>query len=144
MIIILDTNVLVAGLRSPGGASAEILRRVLQGKIQAVASVPLFVEYEAVLLRPAHLKSAQVSSKAVRNLLDVLAGAIVPVEVFYLWRPQLKDPSDDMVLEAAVNGQANVIVTFNTGNFLPEVEKFNLRLMKPGDFLKELRNGNYK
>jgi putative PIN family toxin of toxin-antitoxin system len=144
MTIILDTNVLVAGLRSPSGASAEILRRVLLGKIHAAASVPLFMEYEAVLLRPAHLKSAQVSSKAVRNLLDVLAGAIVPVEVFYLWRPQLKDASDDMVLEAAVNGQVDVIVTFNTGDFLPGVEKFNLRLMKPGDYLKELRNGNNK
>lgn len=144
MIVILDTNVLVAGLRSPGGASAEILRRVLQGNLQAVASVPLFMEYEAVLLRPAHLKSAQVTAKAVRNLLDVLAGVIVPVEVFYLWRPQLKNASDDMVLEAAVNGQVDVIVTFNTADFLTGAEKFNLRLMMPGDFLKELRHGNNK
>jgi len=78
------------------------MRRILRSEIQAVASVPLFMEYEAVLLRPVPLKAARVSSADVNNLLDVLAGVIVPVEVFYLWRPQLKDANDDMVLEAAV------------------------------------------
>lgn len=143
MISILDTNVLVAAVRSPGGAAAEIMRRILRGDIKTVASVPLFVEYEAVLLRPIHLKAAQVSSKDVRNLLDVLAGVVVQVEVFYLWRPQLKDANDDMVLEAAVSGQADVIVTFNTRDFVPLAEHFHLRVMKPSDFLKELRDGNH-
>lgn len=143
MTIILDTNVLVAAVRSPGGAAAEIMRRILQGKIKTVASVPLFMEYEAVLLRPVHLKAARVSSADVSNLLDVLAGVVVPIEVFYLWRPQLKDANDDMVLEAAVSGQADAIVTFNTRDFLPSAEKFHLKVITPGDFLKELRDGNY-
>ena len=78
------------------------------------------------------------------NFLDVLAGVVVPVEVFYLWRPQLKDANDDMVLEAAVSGQADAIVTFNIRDFLPSAEKFNLKVMTPSDFLKELRDGNHE
>ncbi|HQR60217.1 MAG TPA: putative toxin-antitoxin system toxin component, PIN family [Methylophilaceae bacterium] len=144
MMIIIDTNVLVAAIRSPAGAAAEIMRRVLRSEIQAVASVPLFMEYEAVLLRPAHLKAARVSSADVNNFLDVLAGAVVPVEVFYLWRPQLKDANDDMVLEAAVSGQADVIVTFNIRDFLPSAENFHIKVIKPSDFLKELRDGNHQ
>ena len=105
--------------------------------------MPLFIEYEAVLLRPAHLKAAGVSAKAVNNLLDVLAGVAIPVEVFYLWRPQLKDADDEMVLEAAVNGQANVIVTFNVSDFLPAAKKFAIRVLTPAEFLKELRDGHY-
>ena len=143
MIIILDTNVLVAAVRSPTGAAAEIMRRILQGEIKTVASVPLFMEYEAVLLGPVHLKAARVSAADVNNLLDVLAGVVVPVEVFYLWRPQLKDANDDMVLEAAVSGQADAVVTFNIRDFLPSAEKFNLKVMTPSDFLKELRDGNH-
>lgn len=143
MILVLDTNVLVAAVRSPSGAAAEIMRRVLQGEIKTVASVPLFMEYEAVLLRPIHLKTAQVSSADIGNLLDVLAGVVVPAEIFYLWRPQLKDANDDMVLEAAMSGQADVIVTFNIKDFLSVAEKFNLRVMKPSDFLKELRDGSH-
>lgn len=142
MKILLDTNVLVAGLRSPQGASAALLKRVLAGKIQPVASVPLFLEYEAVLLRPEHLRAAQLDKPAVVNFLDVFAGFVEPAEIFYLWRPQLKDANDDMVLEAAVNGQVDVIVTFNTADFSGVAQQFNLKVMLPNEFLKELRDGN--
>ena len=143
MMAIIDTDVLVAAVRSPSGAAAEIMRRILKGEILTSASVPLFIEYEAVLLRSVHLKAAEVLPADVSNFLDVLAGVVVPVEVFYLWRPQLNDANDEMVLEAAVNGQADVIVTFNTKDFLPSANKFHFRVMKPSDFLKELRNGNH-
>lgn len=142
MKFLLDTNILVAGLRSPNGASAELLKLVLTGKIQPIASVPMFLEYEAVLLRPEHLLAAQLTEADVVNFLNVFAGFIEPVEIFYLWRPQLKDANDDMVLEAAVNGQADAIVTFNTADFLPAVNRFNLKLMLPNLFLKELQHGN--
>ena len=141
MRFLLDTNVLVAGLRSPEGASAALLKLVLAGKIQPLASVPLFLEYEAVLLRPKHLLAAQLTEADVINILDVFAGFVAPTEIFYLWRPQLKDAHDDMVLEAAVNGQADVIITFNTADFLPAANKFNLKLMLPSLFLKELQHG---
>ena len=133
MRFLLDTNVLVAGLRSPNGASAALLKLVLAGKIQPIASVPLFLEYEAVLLRPKHLLAAQLSAQDVSNFLNVFAGFVVPAEIFYLWRPQLKDAADDMVLEAAVNGQAD---------FLPAANKFNVKLMLPSLFLKELQRGH--
>jgi putative PIN family toxin of toxin-antitoxin system len=142
MKFLLDTNVLVAGLRSPNGASAALLKLVLAGKVQPLVSVPLFLEYEAVLLRPKHLLAAQLTEADVMNFLDVFAGFVEPTEIFYLWRPQLKDANDDMVLEAAVNGRADVIVTFNTADFLPAANKFNLKLMLPSLFLKELQHGH--
>lgn len=142
MKFLLDTNIIVAGLRSPNGASAALLKLILTGEIQPIASVPMFLEYEAVLLRSEHLLAAQLTEADVVNFLNVFAGFIEPVEIFYLWRPQLKDANDDMVLEAAVNGQADVIVTFNTADFLPAANRFNLKLMLPSLFLKELHHGN--
>jgi len=142
MRILLDTNVLVAGLRSPQGASAALLKLVLAGEIKPIASVPLFLEYEAVLSRPEHLSAAQLSVPEVVNFLDVFAGFVEPAEIFYLWRPQLKDAGDDMVLEAAVNGQADVIVTFNTADFSGVAHRFNLKIMLPNELLKELQDGN--
>lgn len=142
MRFIFDTSVLVAGVRSPQGASAELLRRVLRGEISPIASVPLFLEYEAVLLRPEHLSAAHLTEAEVINFLDVLAEFVEPAEIFYLWRPQLKDANDDMVLEAAVNGQADVIVTFNMSDFIGVAQRFNLRVIPPNQFLKELNDGN--
>jgi putative PIN family toxin of toxin-antitoxin system len=136
MRYVLDTNVVAAALRSPSGASAEILRMVLLQKIEVVCSVPLFLEYEAVLTRPEHLKAAGVGVQDVINLLNVLAGKVHEVEISYLWRPQLRDPADDMVLEAAVNGRAGTIVTFNVRDFLPQASSFGLEVLKPEQFFR--------
>jgi len=135
MIYVLDTNVLVAGIRSPGGASAEILRRVIQGRIGVAGSVPLFLEYESVLLRSEHLQAAGASAQDVLNVLDVLASMVQKVDIQFLWRPQLKDPNDDLVLELAVNalglGAPVSIVTFNRKDFLPQAERFSIGLLTP-------------
>lgn len=136
MRYVLDTNVVVAAVRSPKGASAEILRMTLLEKIEIVCSVPLFLEYEAVLKRPEQLKAAGVSLRDVTNLLNVLAGKIQEVEIAYLWRPQLRDPADEMVLEAAVNGQAGTIITFNQRDFLPQALSFGLAVWKPEQFFR--------
>lgn len=140
MKIVLDTNVLVAAVRSPTGASAEIVRRVLQGHARALCSVPLFMEYESVLLRPEHLYLAGATAQDVGNLLDVMAGAIVPVEIRYLWRPQLRDPNDDLVLELAVNGlwlgDPVSIVTMNTRDFSPQAGKFGVNVLTPRQFFQ--------
>lgn len=136
----LDTNVLVAAIRSPSGASAEILRRVLQGKVSALCSVPLFMEYEAVLLRQEHLTAAAANVQDVVNVLDVLAGAITRVEIQFLWRPQLRDPNDDLVLELAVNGQGLGetvgIITSNQKDFGPQASKFGVQVMTPRQFFQ--------
>jgi putative PIN family toxin of toxin-antitoxin system len=138
MIIVLDTSTLVAGVRSPHGASAEILKRLIQRKLTAVCSVPMFLEYEAVLTRPEHLQAAGVTQADITNLLDVLAGVVQPVDIQFLWRPRLRDANDDMVLETAVNGQASAIVTFNCRDFLPQTLSFNIAVLTPAEFLKGL------
>lgn len=142
MTFILDTNIIVAGLRSPSGAAAEILRKVLHAEIQPSVSVPLFLEYESVLLRETQLQATGLTPAQIKQFLDTLAGKMNPVEIFYLWRPQLRDPADDMVLEAAINSNANTIVTFNLADFAPAVQKFQIALKQPNQFLKELTHGH--
>jgi putative PIN family toxin of toxin-antitoxin system len=137
MSVVLDTDVMVAALRSPRGASAELLRQILVGERIAMASVPLFVEYEAVMSRPEHLKAAVATVADVRNLLDVLAGIVKPVEIRYLWRPQLSDADDDMVLECAANGGARYLVTFNVADFKGPAERFGIKPVTPGQLLEE-------
>lgn len=140
MNFVLDTNVLVAAICSPKGASAEILRRVLTGQVKVLCTVPLFMEYESVLLRPEHLAAAGAQAPEVMNVLDVLAGVVVRVEIQFLWRPQLKDPNDDLVLELAVNGQglgdAVTIITFNQKDFLPQARRFGIDVITPRDFFQ--------
>ena len=133
---LLDTNVIVAAVRSPQGASAELLRRVLTGRLNVLCSVPLFLEYEVVLSRPEQLQAAGVTVVDVANLLDVLAGKVERVDIAYLWRPQLRDAADDMVLEAAVNGRATAIITFNQRDFLPQAQNFGMAVLTPAQFFQ--------
>lgn len=140
MNFVLDTNVLVAAVRSPAGASAELLRRTLQRHVPVLCSVPLFLEYEDVLSRPEHLAAAGAKLRDVQNLLDVLAGVIVPVTIQFLWRPQLRDPKDDLVLELAVNGlglgQPVTLITFNQRDFLPRATAFGIPVIGPAQFFQ--------
>lgn len=140
MNYVLDTNVFIAAVRSPTGASAELLRRVLQGQVTLVCSVPLFLEYEDVLARPEHLASAGARLRDVQNLLDVLAGVIVPVTIQFLWRPQLRDPKDDLVLELAVNGlglgRPVTLITFNQRDFQPQTSAFGIPVIAPAQFFQ--------
>ncbi len=135
---VLDTDVLVAALRSPGGASAELLRRVYAGRLVMLASVALFTEYEAVLMRPEQLRAAGRSAAAMRRALDELAERAVCVHCWFQWRPQLRDPADEMVLEAAVNGGAEALVSFNRRDFGAAPTRFGLVLAAPGPFLRSL------
>src|SRR5687767_6285247 len=100
----MDTDVVIAGLRSPTGASAELLRMARRKEITLLVSVPLFVEYEAKCMEDEHLSAAGLSREEGGTFLDGLAAIIEPVTIHYSWRPQLSDPADEMVLEAAVNG----------------------------------------
>ena len=139
MVYLLDTNVVVAAVRSPQGASAEILRRVLTGRLSVLCSVPLFLEYEAVLSRPEQLQAAGVTEGDVANLLNALAGKVQRVDIAYLWRPRLRDAADDMVLEAAVNGRATAIITFNQRDFLPQTQNFGIAVLTPAQFFQGAR-----
>lgn len=134
-MIVLDTNVLVAALRSTTGYSRELLKRVLLNEVKAGVSVPLFLEYEAVLTRPKHLAAFNLVEQEIVEFLDGLAGRLLPVEISYLWRPQLRDAGDEMVLEAAANGVASHLVTWNTKDFLPAADQFGIAVVTPAEFI---------
>ncbi|EBW2381186.1 putative toxin-antitoxin system toxin component, PIN family, partial [Salmonella enterica subsp. enterica serovar Enteritidis] len=119
MRLVLDTNVILSARRSFEGASNALLRAVGERRITMLASVPLFMEYEAVLNRPEQLLAMKMAPEQVSAFLDALAGMIQPVKLHYLWRPQLSDVADEMVLETAINGRADAVVTFNTRHFGP-------------------------
>ena len=135
MKLVLDTDVVVAALRSPTGAAAELLRRARRGRITLAASVSLFVEYEAVCSRQRHLEAAGLTLTDVGIFLDALASLIQPVPIHYLWRPQLHDPADELVLEAAVNASADALLSFNVRHFQAAAAKFGLMVSPPGPFL---------
>ena len=141
-MIVLDTNVLVAALRSRTGSSRVLLRHVLGGRCTAGVSVPLFLEYESVLTRPENLRDFRLSHQDIVAFMDGLASILRPVEITYLWRPQLRDPCDEMVLEAAVNGSATHLITWNTRDFFPAALRFELRISTPVLFLEnDYRSG---
>ena len=126
MRIVLDTNVLVAAFRSDRGASRKLLESALDRKIQMLVSVPLMIEYEAVLTRPVHLDAAGLTAVEMNAVLDAVTAVAEPVPLRFLWRPQLKDPGDEMVLETAVNGIADRVVTFNLRHLKLAANKFGI------------------
>jgi putative PIN family toxin of toxin-antitoxin system len=101
MRIVLDTDVVVAGMRSDRGASRQLLLAALDRRITLLASLPLALEYEAVLTRPEHLKEIGLSAEEVNEVLDALVAVVEPVALRFLWRPRLRDPADETVLETA-------------------------------------------
>lgn len=142
MRVVLDTDVMVAALRSDRGASRKVLSEVLDGRVTALLSVPLIVEYEAVLTRPEHLAAASLEVGDVEVILDAVCSVAKPVRLAFLWRPRLKDPADEMVLETAVNGRADVIVTFNMRHFGSAAKLFGIETMAPSDLWRILERRN--
>jgi putative PIN family toxin of toxin-antitoxin system len=134
---VLDTNVLIAARRSRMGASNALLRAADERKFVLLASVPLFLEYEAVLCRAEHLLASHLTEMQVRRFLNYLAGLITPVKLHYLWRPQLSDVADEMVLETAINGRAHGIVTFNTRHFAPAI-RFGIDVIRPDEAIRRV------
>ncbi len=138
--IILDTDVVVTALRSLSGGSNAVLSEVANGRLLALVTPALFLEYEAVLKRPEQRLVHGLDLAAIDRFLAALAAASEAVEVSFQWRPQLRDANDEMVLEAAINGQADALVTHNVKDFAGVAERFGLRVRRPGELLKELRS----
>ncbi len=134
--VILDTNVLIAGLRSRRGASFALLELLADEAFEISVSVPLVLEYEAVALRQA--RSLGLTHADIDAVVDFVCAQAHHRTIFYLWRPFLRDPNDDMVLEVAVEAQCTHIVTFSTKDFAG-VEQFGLRVLTPGEFLALLQ-----
>jgi predicted nucleic acid-binding protein len=134
--VVIDTNVLVAAIRSRLGASYELVRRVGTGAFDVAVSVPLVLEYEDVLLR--HCESAGLTAEDVGAIVDYFCSVAVRQEIFFLWRPLLRNPGDDMVLEIAVAADCDGIVTHKLRDFMTAA-RFGMRLFTPAEFLNELR-----
>lgn len=139
MRCVLDTNVIVAAMRSPSGASAELLRGARRREITPIVNVALALEYEATCRLAEHRLAAGLTMDEVMVFVDAVIAMAEPVESHYLWRPQLRDPADELVLEAAVNGQAEAIVTFNTRDFGTAPGRFGLALLTPAEAIRRLR-----
>jgi predicted nucleic acid-binding protein len=106
-----------------------------------LASVPLMLQYESVILRPEHRTGSRLSMVELDALLDAIAAIITPVTISYLWRPILRDPDDELVLETAVNGRADLLLTFNERDFAG-AERFTPRISRPGPALRDWLEGS--
>jgi putative PIN family toxin of toxin-antitoxin system len=138
--LVLDTDIIIAAMRSPSGASAALLMAVRRGEIRMLANVALALEYEATCRRAEHGVAAGLSPAQVGAFIDAVIALAEPVETHFLWRPQLRDPGDELVLEAAVNGQANAIVTFNQKDFGEIPMKFSVEVLAPVDALRRMKS----
>ena len=130
MLVVLDTNVIYAALRSSRGASFALLRRVVDSDFQMALSVALCLEYEDVAFRD----PLTLPKEAINDILDQLVAVSVRPRMAFLWRPQLRDPKDDMVLELAINANCPYIVTFNIRDFRGS-EAFGIQATTPAQFL---------
>jgi putative PIN family toxin of toxin-antitoxin system len=137
--VVLDTNVVVTALRSVSGGSNAVLMQVANGRLVPLIAPALFLEYEAVLKRPEQRLVHGLDFVAIDRFLAALASASEAVNISFQWRPQLRDANDEMVLEIALNGHADALVTHNVKDFATAAQKFGLRVLRPGEVLKELR-----
>lgn len=135
----MDTSVLTTALRSDVGASFVLLRAVQVRRLTPIATPSLFLEYEDVLKRAEQRESSGLTLADVDEFLEEMAALIEPIQIHLRWRPQLRDPGDELVLEAAINGRADALVTYNTRDFREAAPRFGVRLMRPAELLEELR-----
>jgi predicted nucleic acid-binding protein len=140
MRLALDTDVLVAAVHSRRGASRAWIRAILTREATLLLSVPLALQYEAVLMRPEHLAASGASVEQVTALLDALCAVCSPIEISFLWRPMLRDADDEMVLEVAANGRADRLLTFNERDFAG-AERLGVMVERPGPAWRSWRKG---
>jgi putative PIN family toxin of toxin-antitoxin system len=133
--VVVDTSVVISALRSRRGASFRLMRLVGRDRFRTVVSVPLVLEYESAAKRVS--RSAGLRHSDIDDVLDYLCKVSEHRQIFYLWRPHLRDPSDDMVLELAVEAEADAIVTHNVRDF-SGAEEFGIRVLRPQDLLREI------
>ena len=137
--IVLDTSVVVAAMRSRLGAANAVVRLVAQRRIVPLAPPPLFLEYEDVLRRPEQRLVHRLTDTEIDEFLSEFAALVEPVELHFRWRPQLRDPKDEMVLEAAINGSADALVTYNISDFEEAGMRFRLPILSPAQLLQKVK-----
>lgn len=136
MYVVLDTSVLVAGLRSKRGSSFRILQAIRAGDIRIAVSVALVLEYESVLLRPGLVPKFK--PRDIGKIVDGLCLLASHQQVFFAWRPFLSDPDDDLVLELAVAASAPFVIIHNIGDFRGS-DSMGVQAITPATALKLIR-----
>jgi putative PIN family toxin of toxin-antitoxin system len=139
MRMVLDTDVLVAAFRSERGASRQLLIAALDQRFVILASTAIWLEYEAVMTRPSQLDAMQLNATEVRDALAALATVAEQVLIHFLWRPVLTDAGDEHVLDLAMNGRADMLVTFNQDDFAEASKTFQIEVVTPAVALRKLR-----
>lgn len=139
MRVVIDTDVLVSAFISPSGASRQLVLDALDGRFVLLLSTPLLIEYEAVLRRSVHLNRAGATETEMLEVLDALVGLSVPVVFDYSWRPTGGHPDDELVIETAINGHADVVATFNVRDMHIAGLSFGFRAQRPGPLVRRLR-----
>jgi putative PIN family toxin of toxin-antitoxin system len=139
MRMVLDTDVLVAALRSERGASRQLLIAALDQRFVLLASTAIWLEYEAVMTRPSQLDAMQLNATEARDALAALATVAEQVLIHFLWRPVLTDAGDEHVLDLAMNGRADMLVTFNQDDFAEASKTFQIEVVTPAVALRKLR-----
>ena len=137
MPVVLDTNVIVSGLRSNQGASYQILMLLYEQKFTLALSTALILEYEDVLKRPE--MRIPLEHQAIEDILDYLASIAYRPRLYYTWRPAIRDSKDDHLIELAWHAQSEYIVTYNIKDFVGS-EKFGIRAIQPREFLQMQRS----
>ena len=135
MRVVLDTCILLSALRSSSGASHRIVKSLPNSNFRPLISTPVFFEYEEVLRRPKQFP--HLTAKEIEDFLDFIASACDHVRINFLWRPHLPDPDDDLILELAVSGRADAIITFNQRDFVGS-DQFGIRVISPRELIKEI------
>jgi predicted nucleic acid-binding protein len=139
MRVVLDPDVIVAAMRSATGASAALLRAARAGPMTITGTVPACLEYEAVCSKPEHGQAGGLAPREVALFRDAVIGLVEPAHVWFLWRPQLRDADDELVLEAAINGRADTIVTFNRRDFRRGAELFGVDVVLPSEAIRRVQ-----
>jgi len=134
--IVIDTNVFIASLYSRRGFAYDLVSQIDSDKFEVNVSVPLILEYEDVAKRM--LDQLEISEEEIDIVIDYICAIGNKQEIFYLWRPFLKDPRDDMVLELAVAASGEYIVTYNKKDFEGVEDQFGISVVTPEEFLRQI------
>jgi putative PIN family toxin of toxin-antitoxin system len=139
--VVLDTSVLITALRSSTGAAAENVRLALLEELTILMDYKLACEYRDVAFRAEHLNKSGRTLEETSLLLDMLESIAEPVLVVVRHNPLSRDPKDDMVLDVAINGNADAIVTNNIKDFWEGAKRFQIPVVTPAELLKEIKKG---
>jgi putative PIN family toxin of toxin-antitoxin system len=131
--IVIDTKVIVSALKSRNGYSFKLLSIIDDKRFQFSISVPLILEYEDAIKR--EKSKIGLNIEDISDILDYICYAGEKRTIYYLWRPYLSDPKDDMILELAVESESDIIITFNKVDF-KGVDKFGIKLITPKEFFR--------